>query len=139
MTRLEHANITVPDIDAAITFLSVVAPDFRIRHDALAEQGYRWAHVGNDDFYIALQEPHVGIDPLPPQPSYTNLGVNHLGLVVQGIDGITRQLDDKGYRISYATERGPHRSRAYYYDRAGFEWELIEYHSADPAERNRYS
>ena len=105
MTRLEHANITVPDIDAAIAFLSVVAPDFRIRHDALAEQGYRWAHVGNDDFYIALQEPHVGIDPLPPQPSYTNLGVNHLGLVVQGIDGITRRLDDEGYRISYATER----------------------------------
>ena len=31
MTRIEHANITVPDIDAAIAFLKVVAPDFEVR------------------------------------------------------------------------------------------------------------
>ncbi len=33
MTRIEHANITVPDIDAAIRFLKIVAPDFDVRKD----------------------------------------------------------------------------------------------------------
>jgi len=139
MTRLEHANITVPDIDAATEFLAVVAPDFRTRIDAISERGYRWAHIGNDDFYIALQEPHVGIEPKPARPTYTNIGVNHIGLVVTGIDQITERLDADGYDVSYTTERERYRSRAYYYDRAGFEWELVEYHSDDPAQRNRYN
>lgn len=33
MTRIEHANITVPDIDAAIDFIKIVAPDFQVRMD----------------------------------------------------------------------------------------------------------
>ncbi len=32
--RLEHANITVPDIDAAIEFLLTLEPGFRVRHDS---------------------------------------------------------------------------------------------------------
>ena len=32
-TYLEHANITVPDIDAATEFLRVIDPDLTIRHD----------------------------------------------------------------------------------------------------------
>ena len=73
MTRLEHANITVPDIDAAIAFLSVVAPDFRIRHDALAEQAKadenacislsleRKAHDGVDGLAISVSDNGPGI------------------------------------------------------------------------------
>ncbi len=63
MTRLEHANITVPDIDAAIAFLSVVAPKFRIRHDTLAEQGYRSGRVGHDDISLSLHAPAAGDAP----------------------------------------------------------------------------
>lgn len=33
MTKIEHSNITVPDIDEAIAFISLVAPDFKIRKD----------------------------------------------------------------------------------------------------------
>ena len=56
---LEHANVTVPSIDAAIEFLKLVDPDFIIRHDEAAEGTYRWAHVGTHQTYIALQEPHL--------------------------------------------------------------------------------
>ncbi len=41
---LEHANITVPDVDAAIAFLKLVEPGFAVRRDAIHESGYRWVH-----------------------------------------------------------------------------------------------
>jgi hypothetical protein len=34
ITKIEHVNITVPDIDAAVSFLNIVAPDFEIKKDA---------------------------------------------------------------------------------------------------------
>ena len=33
MTQIEHLNNTVPDIDETLMFLSIVAPDFKIRKD----------------------------------------------------------------------------------------------------------
>jgi hypothetical protein len=38
---LEHANITVPDIGAAIAFLQVVEPRLAVRHDEMPEGSYR--------------------------------------------------------------------------------------------------
>ena len=54
MTRIEHVNITVPDIDAAISFLKIVAPDFEVRKDNKPADNYRWVHIGNDSYYFAL-------------------------------------------------------------------------------------
>ena len=76
---LEHANITVPDIDAAIAFLKVVEPAFTVRHDASPAGSYRWAHIGTDQSYIALQEPHVDATPQQAHRPYKDYGVNHLG------------------------------------------------------------
>ena len=36
MTKIEHVNLTVPDIDAALDFLKIVAPDFSVRRDDVA-------------------------------------------------------------------------------------------------------
>lgn len=47
MTRIEHLNITVPDIDAALAFLVIVAPDFNVRKDVKSPDRHRWVHVGN--------------------------------------------------------------------------------------------
>ncbi len=33
MTKIEHTNMTVPDIDEAIRLIQIVAPDFKIRKD----------------------------------------------------------------------------------------------------------
>ncbi|MDA7746601.1 hypothetical protein N8878_04635 [Psychromonas sp.] len=33
MSKIEHLNITVPDIDEAIKFIQIVAPDFKVRKD----------------------------------------------------------------------------------------------------------
>ncbi len=138
MTRIEHANITVPDLDAATAFLAVVAPDFVVRHEDRSSQGYRWRHVGNAQCYFALQEPQPGSEAAPALGRYAGVGVNHFGLEVSGLEAMMRRLDAEGYARSYPVQREPGRLRAYFYDRAGFEWELIEYSTDDPAQRYRY-
>lgn len=60
MTRLEHVNTTVPDIDEAIKFLKTAAPDFQVRIEEKQEESFRWAHIGNHEYYIALQELTTG-------------------------------------------------------------------------------
>lgn len=95
---LEHANITVPDIDAAIAFLQMVEPAFAVRHDASPAGTYRWAHIGTDQGYIALQEPHVDAAPQPAHRPYKDYGVNHLGWVVDDLHAVVCRLEEHGYR-----------------------------------------
>lgn len=138
MTQLEHANITVPDIDAAIKFLSLAAPDFSVRKDGVAEMGYRWVHIGNNQGYIALQAAHVDQNAEKPLETYVNYGVNHLGLIIDDAAAIETSLVKAGYRQNGPMIHDSHRRRLYFYDSAGLEWELVEYLSSDPAERNLY-
>jgi hypothetical protein len=54
-TYLEHANMTVPSIDAAVAFLRTVEPTFEVRHDETPKNSSRWCHIGTQSSYIALQ------------------------------------------------------------------------------------
>ena len=135
---LEHANLTVPDVDAAIAFLEVVEPAFTVRRDERPKGSYRWAHVGDERCYIALQEPHPDSAPGDPRRPYKDLGVNHIGWVVEDLDAVVKRLEDAGYRRGLPVAPHPHRKRAYFHDAAGLEWELVEYTSDDPAERHAY-
>ena len=40
--RLEHANITVHDVDGVIRFLLTAFPEFRVRRDQTEKDGSRW-------------------------------------------------------------------------------------------------
>ena len=137
-TYLEHANITVPDTDAAIEFLRVIDPDLTIRHDEKPPGGYRWVHVALGKNYIALQEPHVGSNPSDNRRPYKDHGINHLGWVVGDLDAVVERLEAGGYRKGIPGEEHPHRRRAYYYDPAGLEWELVEYSSDRDEDRFSY-
>lgn len=134
---LEHANIAVPDIDQAIAFLCVIEPSFYVRCDELSKDGRRWVHVGNQQVYIALQEA-TSANPQYPQKSYDNYGVNHLAWVVDDFDMVVQRLEQKGYKAGIAVKPHPYRKRAYYYDHAGFEWEIVQYLSSKNEERNSY-
>jgi len=138
-TYLEHANITVPDIDAAIRFLMQVDPSFVVRHDAISDRDYRWAHVGNDSFYIALEEPHQSDGTLQEKRPYQDYGVNHIGWVVDDFDAAFARLEAGGYRKGQLPDPHPWRKRAYFFDEAGFEWEILGYLSDKSDERNSYS
>lgn len=136
---LEHANITVPSIDAAIEFLLLVDPTFFVRHDEKPEGSYRWAHVGNYTTYFALQEPHLDAGENRSRRPYKDYGVNHLALlVVPDVDACAARLDGAGFQRSIATKDHPARKRVYFYDRAGLEWELIQYLTDVMEERHAY-
>jgi hypothetical protein len=137
-TYLEHANITVPDIDAAIRFLKQVDPAFVVRHDDVSDGDCRWAHVGNDSFYIALQESYEKDGMHQETKFYQDYGVNHIGWVVDDFEAAIARLEASSYRQGKAVEPHPWRKRAYYFDDAGFEWEIVEYMSDIPAQRNLY-
>ena len=127
MTKIEHVNITVPDIDAAVSFLNIVAPDFKIRRDEKPINDKRWMHIGNKKCYFALQEAHLGHTPIKANQTYINYGFNNIGLVVHNIDDIEKKPIEAGYKKGIETPKESFRKRIYYYDAAGFEWELVEY------------
>jgi catechol 2,3-dioxygenase-like lactoylglutathione lyase family enzyme len=135
---LEHANMTVPDIDAAIAFLRVVEPALTVRHDATPEGSYRWAHVGVGNCYIALQEPELDSELTDCHRPYKDYGVNHIGWVVDDIDATIYRLKLAGYEEGIPGESHRFRRRAYFYDSAGFEWEMVAYYTEDLSERYSY-
>jgi len=138
MTKIEHLNITVPDIDEAITFIQIVAPDFKVRKDQTPIGSYRWVHIGNDEYYFALQQPHIGSTPKSLRMTYKNYGVNHIALIVENMSAIETKLINAGYKRSIDTPNETYRQRLYFFDKAGFEWELVEYSSEIANEKHLY-
>jgi catechol 2,3-dioxygenase-like lactoylglutathione lyase family enzyme len=138
VTKIEHVNITVPDIDAAVSFLKIIAPDFKIKKDEKPLNDKRWMHIGNDEFYFALQEAPIETHPIKPNQTYINYGFNHIGLVVNNIDDIEKKLIQAGYNKGIDTPNETFRKRIYYYDNAGFEWELVEYLSENTEDKFLY-
>ncbi len=137
-TYLEHANLTVPDIDKAIEFLQTLEPSFYVRQDQTEPGQHRWVHFGNEHVYIALQAPELNSQAQLPRRTYQHYGVNHLGWVVDNFDAVVQRLDAKGYRLGLMVEPHPARKRAYYFDDAGFEWEIIQYTEKNDDKRNDY-
>lgn len=136
-TQLEHANLTVGDIDTMLHFLRTAFDDFTIRHDATGEDGRRWVHVGNANTYIALNAASA-----EEQKRFTpyggHRGCNHLGFVVSDAQAVARRLRAAGYRDSTYPNSHPHRTRVYFNDAEGNDWEFVEYHSHQAPERNDY-
>lgn len=137
--RIEHANLTVPDIDAAIRFLKAVEPDYEIMADRRSPDGVRWVHLGVNGTYLAIEEPHDRTAASELNPRYRNWGFNHLGLVVDDIAVAKERLEAAGFYEGHVPEINEFRIRRYFYDSAGLEWELVEYLTADPARRYGYT
>ena len=137
MLRLDHANVTVRDIDGMIAFLQTAFPDFRVRGGGTGPSGARWTHVGNDDVYLALNE--ATVEPAEPwQPYFGRPGLNHLGWEVDDADALRERLAAAGYLDSTVPNSHPGRKRVYFYDAEGNDWEFVQYLTADVALRNDY-
>ncbi len=113
--QLEHANLTVRDIDATIRFLQTAIPEFRIRFDGIDAAGTRWVHIGTDDTYFTLTQ--STLEPSQRWLPYEGLpGVNHLGLVVDDADALRSLLLAGGYQDSTSPNCHPYRKRVYFHD-----------------------
>jgi catechol 2,3-dioxygenase-like lactoylglutathione lyase family enzyme len=136
--RLEHANLTVRDIDATIRFLRTAFPEFRIRFDGRDSDGTRWVHVGTDHTYVALTQAGIAAD-RRSAPYSGAAGVNHLAYEVDDVEALRERLRSAGYRDSTVSNRHPYRKRVYFYDSDGNDWEFVQYLSDDPAQRHDYT
>ena len=137
MSKLEHANVCVRDVDATIRFLQTAFPDFRIRAGGTSPNGARWAHVGSDEVYLALNEaldaPAEAWVPYSGRP-----GLTHVGFEVDDADGLQERLRAAGYRDTTVPNSHPARKRVYFNDADGNDWEFVEYLTAEPAMRHDY-
>jgi catechol 2,3-dioxygenase-like lactoylglutathione lyase family enzyme len=136
--RLDHANLTVRDLDGAVRFLCTAFPDFRVRGRGPDWSGSRWLHVGNDETYLALhQARREAAEPWLPYSGKP--GLNHLGFEVEDVEALRARLLAAGYADSTVPNGHPHRKRVYFRDAEGNDWEFVEYLSQHPAERNDYA
>lgn len=133
--RLEHANLTVRDLDGIVRFLQTAFPEFRVRRDSSGPTGRRWMHVGTDDTYLALNEPAEEDDAAAGAPGGR---LHHLAYEVDNVAALRERLLGRGFRESGRASAHPHRHRVYFHDPDGNEWEFVEYLTPDPAKRHDY-
>ena len=137
ITRLEHANICVRDIDAMIRFLQTAFPEFRVRRRGVSSSNTEWVHIGTDETYLALNLA-TKQSAKPWAPYSGEPGVNHLAFEVVDVDALRARLLAGGFVESTVPNAHPHRKRVYFFDPEGNDWEFVQYFSGDPAERNDY-
>jgi len=135
--RLEHANLTVRDIEGMICFLQTAFPEFRVRGEGKSQDGSRWVHIGTQETYIALSP--AKLEPDKRWMPYRGMpGVNHLAYEVDDIEALCERMKAAGYKDSTPPNAHPYRKRRYFYDPDGNDWEFVQYLSQDPTERNDY-
>ena len=131
---VEHANISVSDLDEAIRFFTTAMPDFRVRNDSgLGSE--RCVHLGSDCTYMSINQMP---DPGEGQFERQRPGYNHVGFVVEDAAALRERMLTAGYREGFVPEPHPHRKRVYFVDNDGMESEFVQYYSDDFAERNDY-
>ena len=136
-TYIEHINIAVADIQETITFFQTAFPHFVIRGGAKNEnEKWEWLHLGTNDTYIAINQAEE--NSLGKRKLYESAGFNHVGFVVTNAKQLAKRLEKAGYKSSYPTEYHQFRTRVYFFDKEGNDYEFVEYHSEKDEERNQY-
>ncbi len=135
MTRIEHVNIVVDDIEPVLAFLQAALPRWRVRasgHSEWAGRPRKWLHFGDDYSFITLNDNGEG----PPRDLKGHAqGLAHTGFAVTGLDALMKRLETAGYAPRIALNEEPWR-RNIYYLAGGLEFEFVEYLSDIPQERN---
>ena len=137
MIKLEHANLSVIDIDATTRFITTALPEFSVRGEGVDSAGRPWRHVGNQHFYVALQAvPHH-----PGRAPYSDsAGMNHLGWEVEDVAALEARMLEAGFEPNmHADAAHAARRRIYFYDPDGNDWEFVQYLTDDLNARNSYA
>lgn len=120
--RIEHANITVNDVEASVAFYLQLMGG-RVRWEGTNSNGRKAAHIGDDRTYLSLFE---SAETSRAPEGYGVTGFNHLGFEVDDLNAYRRTLDEMGVEIKAEEDYEPGR-RLYFYDPDGIEIELVEY------------
>ena len=131
---LEHANITVNNLQESIRFFQTAFPHFRIRGGGSDLR--EWVHIGDDHTYIAInQAVHISGN---ASKNYDKIGINHLGFVVENVTEIAENLLSHGYERDYPKQEEKYRIRDYFADADGNQFEFVQYLSEVISEKNFY-
>ncbi|MFT7613932.1 MAG: catechol 2,3-dioxygenase-like lactoylglutathione lyase family enzyme [Parvicellaceae bacterium] len=128
---MEHANISVTNLNKAVEFFQTAFPTFKVRGG-----GEGWLHLGDEETYLALSEGNKG---KTEHPDYEELGINHLGFVVEDVDSIAKRMDAHGFKRSYPKQIQKYRIRDYFNDGDDNQYEFVQYLSDKDEERNSYN
>jgi len=124
--RIEHINLTVSDPDITAKML-VELFDWRIRWSGEAIHGGYSVHVGGLDTYVALYNSGQSPVSMPSEGSHNSLmALNHLGIVVDDLDGTERKVKQAGFDTYSHADYEPGR-RFYFDDKQGLEIEVVSY------------
>lgn len=122
--RLEHANITVRNVDDTAAWLTAVF-DWKVRWKGPSIYDGTTAHVGGDDSYLALYQPPVA--PRGGPDTYqTRAGLNHVAVVVDDLDAVEARVKSAGFEPRSHADYEPGR-RFYFDDNDGVEFEVVQY------------
>ena len=138
---IQHANVTVLDMDEAIRFLTTAFPHFRVRGGGESSEGAKWkkwCHLGTETIYIAVEQSSTVNRPKANGESPA-ARINHVGFVVDDVTEVQRKTEAAGYVRNALIDESPSRKRLYVDDGSGLTWEFVEYLCDDPAVRNDYS
>lgn len=139
MITLEHANLTVRDVDRTLHLLLTALPHWRVRGEGRLDwfgQSIRWLHVGDEHQYLALQSGGQG---KAADWRGHATGVKHLGLVVSDVDAVVQRLQDAGFALDHWGGQTALRRSAYVVDEGSVQFEFVEYRTASAAERLEYA
>ena len=123
----DHVDITVPSIDAAVAFLGVIEPPFKVRRDVAPQGDSRQVDTGTDECYVTLRETNGDAESV----------VNYVAWLVDDFESVVKRLEQSGYRKGVELEPGAPRKHASDCDLAGLKWEITEYHSDDVGKDSR--
>lgn len=122
--RLEHANVTVSDLDRSAKMLGDVF-GWTVRWEGASKTQGRSIHVGGTDSYIALYKERVA--EASKEDSYTTVaGLNHLAVVVDDLDAVEAKVKAAGYEPNSHQDYEPG-TRFYFEDHDGIEYEVVSY------------
>jgi catechol 2,3-dioxygenase-like lactoylglutathione lyase family enzyme len=136
---VEHVNATVQDIDRALRFITTALPEWRVRGGGTMDwygKTIRWAHVGSDEHYIALQS--GGDGPGPDWQSHRT-AIKHVGIVVPSVHDVVDRLRAAGFELDHWGGESAHRNSVYVMLGDDFQIEFVEYRTRDAALRNAYA
>jgi catechol 2,3-dioxygenase-like lactoylglutathione lyase family enzyme len=122
LKRFEHINLSCQNLDATKKFYLTLFPDWYVRAEDKDDESH-WVHLGDDQFYLALND-NPSLNRV--HELYENIGVNHVGFVIDDGEAMKALLDQHG--IEYYMMTAPEtKYRIYVNDPDGNEIELVEY------------
>ncbi len=138
MVYLEHLNLVVNDIPAAMQFYQAAFPHWRVRgggEQMWYGKSRQWLHLGDDYQYLTLNDDGEGCN---RDLSGHQTGLAHFAFVTDNLAALIERMQQAGHHIAKPGDESGPRRNVYYLDPAGFEVEFVEYRSDIPSERNTY-